>query len=833
MTRYFLTRIKIEGFRGINNESSPLELKFRTDSVNSVYAINGLGKSSVYEALNYAIRGDIPKLTDLQAQERPEEYYCNKFHSQGTATIEIELAPDDGSPNTIIIVQRDGSGNRTVSSPTGTPDPDILLNSLNEDFTLLDYQTFERFIDSSPLERGRSFSALLGLSIYSDFRQALQSVSDTRVINSQLDISSIQTEIRGAEEAANGALRRLGVSYEGITGKQLTDVSQLEQYVREVVEALGGIPLLKNEVDGKDLKDINFETLNILIKSAEGGDERKELEKLIETTTKAQGIGAGDIAQFNAEQIEMQRLLKEKEELISNTPGEPFKQLYDATKSLIESGEWKEANKCPLCQSEIKEAISDVVDERLEKYKNVTDKNNEISSVWEAASWVRRLNTLERASILEVPDDKKIFHNLSQEVSAGIITTARVTGATASLVELEKILASKITLMQERKEELEQQLPPSLVRLTEQVEHGRQFHQALSEYQEKTTIKDIAQTKLNRCERWKQFINRASAVFAAAESELSSKKIEAIDQEYKTIFERIMGVSDVVPELQRADRREDLHVQLSNFHGQSGLSARALLSESYRNALAISVFLSAAMRRAGTSKFIILDDITSSFDAGHQWKLMEIIREELQQPNNTDGLQFIILSHDSLLEKYFDKLGSTAAWHHQKLQGMPPVGMVLSQSQDSNRLRSNADRLLEAGQVQEAKPLIRQYLEHKLLKIIQKVKIPVQLDFAIKDDKKMVSNSIDAINVAIDLHDRAGDLVLDAQQTQNFKSVLVPALIGNWVSHYETNTSGDVAPAVLKGVLDTIDQIEECFKFDDNSSGSVEKKWYKSLSSRI
>src|SRR5258707_5704919 len=49
--RYFLTSLQIEGFRGINNEGAPLELSFKTDQVNSVFAANAQGKSSVFEAL--------------------------------------------------------------------------------------------------------------------------------------------------------------------------------------------------------------------------------------------------------------------------------------------------------------------------------------------------------------------------------------------------------------------------------------------------------------------------------------------------------------------------------------------------------------------------------------------------------------------------------------------------------------------------------------------------------------------------------------------------------------------------------------------------------------
>ena len=91
MPRYFLTRLTVEGFRGINNENDPLDIRFEPDSVNSVFAANGNGKSSIFEALFYAIHGTIPKLDLLQARERPQDYYCNRFHSKNAASILVPL----------------------------------------------------------------------------------------------------------------------------------------------------------------------------------------------------------------------------------------------------------------------------------------------------------------------------------------------------------------------------------------------------------------------------------------------------------------------------------------------------------------------------------------------------------------------------------------------------------------------------------------------------------------------------------------------------------------------------------------------------------------------
>jgi hypothetical protein len=97
MTRFFITKLKVEGFRGINSEADPLNLKFKPDTVNSVFAVNGIGKSSPFDALCYAIHGDIPKLEALQSQEKPQDYYGNRFHSTGHTAPEAFLASLKGA----------------------------------------------------------------------------------------------------------------------------------------------------------------------------------------------------------------------------------------------------------------------------------------------------------------------------------------------------------------------------------------------------------------------------------------------------------------------------------------------------------------------------------------------------------------------------------------------------------------------------------------------------------------------------------------------------------------------------------------------------------------
>jgi len=387
MTRYFLSRIKIEGFRGINNEGEPLDLRFKPEAVNSVFAINAAGKSSIFEALSYAIKGTIPKLEELQVQEKAGDYFCNRFHSKSSATIEMEFSSDDGTPDVVIVVMRDDAGNRTVTSPSGHTQPEDFLQSLNQDFTLLDHKTFSHFIDSSPLERGRSFSALLGLSTYSDLRQMLQSVSDSRVLNTDLSVTTLRAEVKAAEEAAQAAFRRAKSTYEGLTGKTLADVSRLDDCAIEVVSALSGIELIKKTVEGQTLAEIDFRAVKDVIRSTEGGNDRRELEKTIERLVELEALGVDDWSLIQREQAELLALLQERDELLEKTRGDLFKKLYEAAKAVLESSNWAGTNTCPLCESGTTQAMTDIVQNQLDQYGLVATKSLEITALWDSSRW--------------------------------------------------------------------------------------------------------------------------------------------------------------------------------------------------------------------------------------------------------------------------------------------------------------------------------------------------------------------------------------------------------------------------------------------------------------
>jgi hypothetical protein len=825
--RYYLTRIQVEGFRGINNENMPLELRFKPEVVNSIFAVNGTGKSSIVEALLYAIRGRVPRLEQIQNLERPDQYVQNLFHTQRRATIELDFLPDSGGPTVTIRVERDHRGTRTVSSPTGHADPQGFLSALDEDFSILDASTFARFMEQTALDRGRSFSSLLGLSRYSDFRQALASVSDRRAINSDLRVGTLDSEVNTLAADITASLQRVESNYRSLVGRDIGDVSRVTDLAEDVRLALEGIELIRPLVQGRKLSEIQFPEIQALLERTEGSEDRRAVVGLIAEITRLGSYGDGEPEQYVAEFEALRQAIRDRDALLAGTPGLDHKRLCDAARTLLVGGSWPDDHVCPLCGSELTDRIEDVVERQLRQYSLVAEKNEAVRRMVSSSAWRERVALLEEDR--SIVDGQRIASDLVRAATDGSFSLDLLDQAEEHLRELTRRRVERLTASSTKKDLLEKNLPPSLVALMAQVEHGRQFKDALVEHWRKSGTLAEKRRLLELCNQWRRFIADCTERYGAAEADLSRRLIATIGADYQSMFSAIMSAQDIVPSLQRSTDRERLYVQLDEFHGVSNVSARALLSESYRNALAIAIFLSAAGRHTGSARFVVLDDVTSSFDSGHQFALMEQIRIRLQQPANPNGLQFILFSHDGLLEKYFDKISNDADWHHVRLQGLPPVGAVRAANESPNRLRQTIAAFLSGGQVKEAEALVRQYLENQLLQIISKVQVPVPLDFVIKDSQQMVGNALDAIKSAVDLYAKAGLLVLEPAQVASLQNSHVPALVANWVTHYSTGVSASFTPAMLSGVVQSVESLADCFKYAD---GAGNRRWYRSLSQR-
>jgi hypothetical protein len=429
--RYFLKRVKIEGFRGVNNESEPLDVKFEVDKVNSLFAPNGTGKSSVFDAIYFALNGKLPKLEILHQVEHGDEYYVNRFHVGGIATIELEFETDETTPTTHSIkIVRHADGSKQITSPSGYADPQKLLDSLNQSFTMLDYHTFNKFIDHTPLDRGRSFSTLLGLDIYSDFRQTLKTAIDTRALRADLGIPTIESEISTLTTASGTALSRLDSAYGSLVGESIEDVEKLETYEAKVLGVLASIELVKPVVKDKTFDELDFDAIKAAVKSAEASKDQEKLAVVTGTLTKLNALGEPNTQVIEDDQQSLNTMIAESVILLTSTAGLARKQLYLAADHLLSSGGWHDSNTCPLCSSELDSPIADVVAQQRQQYTDFDAKVGYIKTTWENSTLRTRVATLELAIGADVPDEEKQLATFDQKVKDGVAKVENLTTLT-------------------------------------------------------------------------------------------------------------------------------------------------------------------------------------------------------------------------------------------------------------------------------------------------------------------------------------------------------------------------------------------------------------------
>jgi AAA domain len=829
MTRYFLGGLSIEGFRGINNDGDPLVLKFKSDAVNSVHAPNGVGKSSIFEAVYFAIYGIVPRLKALQEAEQGDSYIVNRFHPGQQATVELTFASDDGSPDVAVKVTRAANGARLVTSPSGHADPQQFLASLQEDFVLVDYGRFAKLIDISALERGRSFASLVGLSRYSRLRQALDSAKRTQNINGDLGFSALDAEVTTGARALSAIERRVIAAHDEVAGAGGAAVAKLSDLKAAVTAGLSAITLLKPLIGDTSVMGLDFDAAELAIEKEEGGEARKTLDTLTTWVTSLSGLPV-----TVEELADLDRLLElagKRDEAVRSVGADALHALLRDALAVVSGADWHDPNLCPVCEAKGEDPLKPRLEGKIAKYDAAAQLAAELVKEVATAPGIAKLRQLEEATAMAIASGDRLHVAFDLAAKKGDVTTPDLESIKARLGILEAQRSETLARVHGEADALQARLPPSLVQVTRILSFAKQFRDAVVEYETGAPALKAKQDKLKLLNRWKTFITRAGQSFADAEAALANERIDEIQTACQDLFGRLVrGGPDVKPTLSRALNSENVDLKLADFFGLKDLSARALLSESYRNAVAAAIFLAAATKHSGVPRFMVLDDVTSSFDAGHQFALMDAIRTLLRYGAVPDGLQFIILSHDTSLEKYFDKLNGTADWHHQKLQGMPPKGRLMVSAQEADRLKAQALQHLNAGQIDIGAPFLRQYLEYKLGQIIAKLEVPVPPDYATRGDKRTLSTYIDAISEAVKLYQAANRCVLTPQQITDLQNHHAPSIVGNFVSHYETGAGTPFNAYALLGVLQNIDALADCFSYVDPTNN--QKRFYRRLDRR-
>ncbi|MFA5143259.1 MAG: AAA family ATPase [Candidatus Omnitrophota bacterium] len=173
-----ITKLTIRGFRGFNEQQSiPLD-----SNVILVYGLNGSGKSSFTEALEWLFFGEISRqrLSRCRSEYQYEEYLKNLFYNDtGNPFVEIEGIIN--GKNIKIKKEINPDGEKLFIDDKESPDLNAINLNLESYFRPMLAQTeIKALVDSEQKDRWEQLSSILGQDELTNLRENLISLRNNK-----------------------------------------------------------------------------------------------------------------------------------------------------------------------------------------------------------------------------------------------------------------------------------------------------------------------------------------------------------------------------------------------------------------------------------------------------------------------------------------------------------------------------------------------------------------------------------------------------------------------------------------------------------------------------
>jgi len=235
------------------------------------------------------------------------------------------------------------------------------------------------------------------------------------------------------------------------------------------------------------------------------------------------------------------------------------------------------------------------------------------------------------------------------------------------------------------------------------------------------------------------------------------------------------------------------------FHGKRTQPPHKYLSESHLNSLGVALFLANARIFNKEARFVVLDDIVTSFDINHRFRLLRLLKEEFAD------WQIIILTHDNMWFELIKREMREQGWLFREVQSDATNGILLNESPAT--LRAIIDQ--KRGKEDVTNDL-RKLLEAMLKELC--LSLDVKLVFRLNEhnERRMPEEMLSQLRST--LKDKSPDLAKD----QIFSDLAGSTLVTNIGSHdNEEKIAGGDIDVVLDdiGKLASLFMCESCDRF--------------------
>jgi recombinational DNA repair ATPase RecF len=740
--------ITIAGIRGIRNVIS---LPLNEKSV-LLYGDNGSGKSSVSDAVEWFYTD---KVSHLSGSEIDLKDALRNSHKKETDTSSIAISYNrnviDATKN--LSVKR---GKLTSEISNLTDDFQKYFSASQSENLLLRYQFLRDFIDQTKGDKLKYLSDIIGFSEVTKTKDVLRKAFSS--IKSEIKTQNFEAQINNEKQTLIAKI-----------GAAVSQENNLLEKINEIIEPL------KTGITVSSIEDID-KVLNHIKKPA----NTKQLTELqfLENSNKALSILKSEILFIDGEYqkyfTEFNKIAEDVQSIMQTFLAE----LLKSGEAVITKKFHKEDN-CPLClqQKNLEELKTDIQRrlkeiEESSKKKGVFDAaKKSISDI--VAERLKRLELTAGNALLNEQENESIkqtISNLSNKL------TEYQKSANEKVTSGNTLPASITLILTEDDFKIQEQISARFEAIQTAIKNDK----STELYANISAAKD-AFLKIKRFEKDKSKLEYQKNSLELIYNEFVKRQKEGLESFINTFssyindFYEFMNPDEQFHEIKivTIGEEDELNgITIEYKYNDMWVSPpQKYFSESHLNCFGISFFLASVIAFNKENKFIVLDDIISSFDSAHRKRFADLLFEKFAD------YQFILLTHELEWFSYVQQLAKRKGWTIGEIKWTEAKGAHLEDK--PNDLKELIERELANSSVETLGNPIRKYLEAKLKEIC--LNLDVKVSFRLNDvnEKRMPDELLNELKSKIN---KNGGLDLKTK-IPVIDRVANSSLLGNLLSH--------------------------------------------------
>ena len=768
------TKINEISLKGIRGTKDTLKLPLNGKSA-LLYGDNGTGKSSISDSLEWFFTDKVEHLNSLEIDLK-EALRNAKIDASVTSEVALSFTNNKVDATKNIYYKK----TKLVSD----------FNNTSEDFTkfytdtknenlILRFKNLTNFVDNTKTEKLKYLSEIIGFSEVSKKKEVLQKC-----------YNAIKSEITKQNfEGQKSNLQRILIEKIGAS------ISQEQNFIDKLNEK---IKPLNIGYEIKTLKDIDKVLTHLT--SPENNKLNLELA-FLENIQNNLNLLKSEIGFINSEYgkyyLEFEKIALDVQSIMQTF----FKELLNSGKNVITK--YHKEDSCPLClQPKNIEELQSEITKRLEEIEESSKKLNDFNKSKTLVSEIALERTKRIDALLQNPDintdENKVLKIEIQKIKDKI--GAFQNASTIKVTSGEKIAEPEKINIFEDDFNFQAQILDRITKIKEVLKNNSTIL-----YNEISSAKE-AFLNIRLIEKQKGILENQQNSLKIIYDEFIKKQKEGLENFITTFsgkineFYQFMNPNEPFQELKIVTIGEDdelngLTIEYK-YEGNWVSPPQKYFSESHLNCFGLSFFLASVIAFNKESKFVVLDDVISSFDSTHRKKFADLIIEKF------NDYQFIVLTHE---REWFDNmikpLAKKKGWYINEIKWSEDKGTHFDET--PSELKDFIEHNLSQGVSSNMGNPIRRYMEQKLKDIASNTDTKVVFKFNEINEHRMCYELITSLKSTIKIANK--DLLITYPVIDRIEN---SAQIGNTLSHDNSlnPTIGD-----LKSIWSDVVEFEKIF----------------------